>query len=331
MTSTETTNWEAATDAVNQAQSILVVSHVFPDGDAIGSLLGLVNALQHLGKAVDHAIDGGIPEPFTFLPGAESVRGELKTGSWDLMISLDASDEERTGIVGEYGRQNSKTVINLDHHTTNTFFGDIYLVDPNAVAATEIVYRWLQWMKISITVDVAVPLLTGLVTDTVGFRTSNVTADTLMIAQGLMQAGASLAEITERALDIRSFSLLNLWKEALQSLALTEHGIIVVEITRDDFARTGVSSESDVGLAGFLIRVKEAKISAVFRETDDGNVTLSFRSKPGFDVSRVAFTLGGGGHRQASGATIPGPLKAAKDRVLPLLVEAAQNGKLVVV
>ena len=330
MTSTNNENWEAATEAVNRAQSILMVSPVFPDGDAIGSLLGLANALRHLGKAIDYAIDGGVPEPFTFLPGSETVLGELETGAWDLMISLDASDEERTGSVGVYGRQNSKTVINLDHHATNTLFGDIYLVDPQAVAAVEIVYRWLQWMKIPITTNAATPLLTGLVTDTVGFRTSNVTADTLAIAQELMKAGASLSAITERALDTRPFNLVNLWREALRSVKLSEHGIIAAEVTQDDFARTGVSSETDIGLAGFLIRVKEARISVVFRETEDGSVTLSFRSKPGFDVSQVAFTLGGGGHKQASGATISGPLEAAKDRVLPLLVEAAKNGKLVI-
>ena len=330
MTSIEKTNWEAAAEALNRVQSILVVSHVFPDGDAVGSLLGLGNALRQMGKTVDLAIDGGVPESFAFLPGSENVMGELAVGSWDLMISVDASDEERAGNVGVYGRQNSQSVINLDHHVTNTLFGDIFLVDSNAVAATEIVYRWLQWMKFPISANVAIPLLTGLVTDTLGFRTSNVNEDSLAIAQDLMKAGAFLSEITERALDIRPFSLVNLWKEALQSVTLSELGIVVAEITQADYARSGASSDTDVGLAGFLIRVNEARISAVFREVGDGNITLSFRSKPGFDVGQVAFALGGGGHKQASGATIPGPLKAAKDRVLPLLEEAAQNGNLVI-
>lgn len=329
MTSIEKTDWQAATDELNRAQSILVVSHVFPDGDAIGSLLGMGNILQEMGKTVALAIDGGVPESFAFLPGAETVLDDLSRGKWDLMISLDASDEERTGNVGAYGRQHCKTVINLDHHVTNTLFGDIKLVDSQAVAAAEVVFRWLQWMEIPINADAAIPLLTGLVTDTLGFRISSVTANTLAIAQDLMNAGASLSEITERALDIRSFSLVNLWKEALQTVTLKD-GVIAAEITLDDYARSGTSSETDVGLAGFLIRVNEARISAVFREVEDGDITLSFRSKPGYDVGQVAFELGGGGHKQASGATIPGPMETAKDRVLPLLEEAARNGKLTI-
>src|SRR5690606_489941 len=129
------------------------------------------------------------------------VQDELKSGEWDLMISVDASDEERTGQVGVYGRGHSQKVINLDHHATNTMFGDIYLVMPTAVSATEVVFHWLNHIGHAITIEVAVPLLTGLVTDTLGFRTSNVTSDTLGIAMKLMAVGASLHEITARTLD----------------------------------------------------------------------------------------------------------------------------------
>ena len=330
MTTTKNVNWDEATQAVQAAESILLVTHVFPDGDAIGSLLGLGNALQSLGKSVDLAVDGGVPDFLDFLPGAEVVQAELAAGTWDLMISLDASDEERTGEVGAYGWVNSKTIINLDHHATNTLFGDIYLIDSQSVAAAEIVFHWLQKMEFALTEEIARPLLTGLVTDTLGFRISSVTANTLGIAQALMTAGASLSEVTQRVLDSRPFAVVKLWKEAMQSMTLAENGVIFAEVTQEDYQHADVHSSVDISLAGFLIRVKESKVSVVFRETEEGDVTLSFRSKPGFDVSEIAFNLGGGGHKQASGATIPGPLADAKARVLTMLDEAVKKGKLII-
>lgn len=320
-------NWLEPTAALHAAQSILLVTHVMPDGDAVGSMLGLFNALSSVGKTVDCAVDGGIPDSFEFLPGADVVQGRLEAGAWDLMISLDASDEERTGEVGAYGRRNSQMIINLDHHATNTFFGDIHLVDPRAVAASEIVFHWLCSMEFVFSVDVAVPLLTGLVTDTLGFRTSNVTSETLVIAQELMNAGASLAEITERVLDTRSFSGILLWREAFRSVELTESGVISLEVTQEVLQQLGLSGTSENGLSGFLIRVQEAKVSATFTEIEDGNIILSMRAKPGFDVSGVAFSLGGGGHKQAAGATIPGPMAEARRRTLAMLEDVVNAGK----
>ncbi len=193
---TDRTDWAAASQAVEAAQSILVATHISPDGDAIGSLLGLGNALRLRGSNVTCVVDGGLPGTFRFLPGASDVRDTPTTGQWDLMISVDSSDEERTGESGVYGRAHSARVINLDHHITNTFFGDIFLVMPSAVSATEVVYHWLREWQQPLALDIAVPLLTGLVTDTIGFRTSNVTANTLRVAVELMEAGAPLAEIT---------------------------------------------------------------------------------------------------------------------------------------
>lgn len=330
MTSIKTTQWKEAAEAVESAQSILVVTHVSPDGDAIGSMLGLVNGLRSIGKVVDCAVDEGSPSMFNYLPGVEGVYPKLYKGEWDLMISSDASDEERTGLVGEYGRAHSKVVINLDHHATNTMFGDIHLVDSDAVSAAEVVFRWFETMNLELTREIAMPILTGMVTDTLGFRTSNVTADTLGIAQELMRAGASLTEVTARALDNKNFLTINLWKRALAKTELHAGGIISAEISQDDLRSAGLFDNGDQGLVGFLIKVDEAMISVVFKETPEGEVNISLRSKPGFDVSQVAFSLGGGGHKQASGATIKGTMEEVKARVMPLLREAAKAGKLII-
>ncbi|MFW5692017.1 MAG: DHH family phosphoesterase [Chloroflexota bacterium] len=330
-TTIEALQWEEATAAVRAAERILVVTHIKPDGDAIGSMLGLVNAFRALGKSVDCAVDEGLPFEFGFLPGSETVQAALESGAWDLMISSDSSDEARTGLVGLYGRANSKQVINLDHHQTNMRFGDIHLIDAAAVSAAEVAYRWLVHMDLPLTRDVAIPLLTGMITDTIGFRTSNVTAQTLVIAHRLISAGASLTEITARTLDNRSFETVKLWRQAFNNVSMQPGGVVTAQLSRTDFESAGLDDDSDFGLVGFLININEAMIAAVFKETDEGEINISMRAKPGFDVSGVAFELGGGGHRQAAGATVNGSLTAVRDRVLPLLEDAARRGKLNIV
>lgn len=325
-----TVNWTEASNALNAAGKLLLVTHVNPDGDAIGSLMGLANALTARGKTPVLAVDGGVPGFLRFIPGTELVLPELTEGDWDVMVSLDASDEERTGKVGAFGRAHSLSVINVDHHPTNTLFGHIHVVIPDAVSTTEIVYRWLHNMQQPITREVAVPLLTGLVTDTNGFRTSNVKAGTLEIAQRLMEAGASLTEVTARTLGSTPYQTIQLWKYVLPSVEL-DAGVIHATIRQQDYARLEVQDPSSGGLVSFLLTADEALASAVFKELEDGRVELSFRCKPGFDVGTLAFGLGGGGHKQASGATIAGPLEMAKMRVLPLLRQVVAAGKLTIV
>jgi bifunctional oligoribonuclease and PAP phosphatase NrnA len=320
-----TTDWNAAAQAVNAAQTILIVTHIKPDGDAIGSLVGLANALRERGKSIEAAVDDGVPGFLMFLPGAKTILPKLKKGKWDLMIAVDASDEERIGLVGAYGQANSQKVVNLDHHPTNTGFGDIHLIMPEAVSATEVIFEWLHEMGHPISQDTAVPLLTGLVTDTLGFRTSNVRPSTLFIAQQLMESGASLSDIVARTLVSKSYSTIELWRQALQSVTLQD-SIIAAAITRADLQQAHLPDATDSGLVGLLIAVQEATIAAVFKELADGKVEISFRSKPGYDVAGVAFSLGGGGHKQASGVTIDGPLDAAQERVMPLLREAVKEG-----
>lgn len=331
MTTISLPNWADATEAVKNAQTILVVSHVSPDGDAVGSLLSTANMLTDMNKTVMAVLDDGVPDFLDFLPNADSVVTELKEGEWDLMISVDASDEERTGKAGIFGRENSKTVINLDHHPTNTMFGDIHLVMPEAVSATEIIFRWIETMSdYEPSLQVAMPLLAGLVTDTIGFRTSNVKSSTLAIATKLMDYGASLTEITERTLGNRSINIINLWSEAFTSVEVHAGGVIMANITQEALKKSGFKEMTDGGLVGFLNKVNEARIAVVFKELGDNKVELSFRCKPGFDIGSVAFELGGGGHKQASGATVEGTLEEVRKQVLPLVKKAARKGKLII-
>ena len=140
---TTSPDWAGATRAVDAANTLLLVTHVNPDGDAIGSLVGLANALRARGKTLTAVVDDGVPGYLRFVPGSETVLAALTEGEWDLMISLDASDEERTGEAGAYGRAHSRSVMNVDHHPTNTLFGSLHLVVPTAVSTSEILLGWL--------------------------------------------------------------------------------------------------------------------------------------------------------------------------------------------
>ena len=207
------TDFAAASAALRAARSILIVTHVKPDGDAIGSLLGLGNALRAAGRDLYCAVDGGVPDFLRFLPGAQEVRAELQDQRADLLITVDANSEDRVGETGALALAHCNTVINLDHHISNTGFGDIQLVMPGAASSTEVLFYWLQEMSLPLTRDVAQPLLTGLVTDTLGFRTSNVTPQTLRVALELIEAGVSLYDIMARTLESRPYrELVLLWR-----------------------------------------------------------------------------------------------------------------------
>lgn len=321
-----TTIWNDAINAVRNAKSILVVTHISPDGDAIGSLLGLTIALREMGKSVDAAVDDGVPDYLRYLPQQETVIGDLKQGQWDLMISVDASDEERTGEAGEYGRAHSPTVINLDHHATNTLFGNVHLVVPSAVAASEVVYDWILAFDQPVSQPVATALLTGMVTDTMGFRTNHVVPRTLEVCHQLMLAGAPLVDIINRTMVSKPINHILLWKHVFQSVEFKD-GIASAVVTPEDLKAADLSETTDAGLVSTLVAADEVLIAVVFKVEPDNKVELSFRSKAGYDVSVVAFALGGGGHKPAAGATVTGTLDEVKARVMPMLQAAIQQGK----
>lgn len=327
MTVTMTYNnpqWQEAVDAIHSAQTILVVSHVSPDGDAIGSLLGMTTALQQIGKTVTGALDDSVPAYLAFTPNSGSIVNTL-SGDFDLMISVDSSDEERTGKIGEYGRQHSQTVINLDHHPTNTGFGDIHLVVPTAVSACEIVFDLLGYMGHDISEETAYVLLLGMVTDTLGFRVDSTTPRTLEIAQALMQKNAPLPEIMIKTLSSRSYEDVRLWKSSYPSVQL-DNGLIYARVTQEDLKEAGLEKAGDGGLVSHLVNVNEAFVSVVFKELPNEQVEIGFRSKKGFNVGSLAFTLGGGGHTQASGCTVDGRLDEVIKRVIPMAHQVVADG-----
>jgi phosphoesterase RecJ-like protein len=318
-------DWEPVKELLLPAQRVIILTHVSPDGDAIGSMCGLGNALISMGKQIIMAVDGGTPANLRFLPGALDVRSTLDGASADLVIVVDCGDEKRVGKVGEAARKLNLKWINLDHHATNTGFGDANIMDPAFVSASECVLRLLRWLGINPTTDAAQCLLCGLVTDTMGFRISSVTADTFGLAQQLMAAGANLTMIVQNTIARMPTSALRLWGQVMPTVQIKDH-VAWVRLSENAKRDAGYTDETgDGGLVSFLLQADDVNISCVFKEKEDNQVELSIRSKPGFDVGIVAFGLGGGGHKQASGATIPGTLDEVESRVIPLLVTAANT------
>ena len=284
--------WREAGEAIKAADTILIVSHIAPDGDAVGSLLGLAETLRAKDKDVKSAIDEGVPPDLRFIPGSDTILPKINRGEFDLMITTDSSDLERIGLAGAYGMAHSTCVINLDHHPTNTGYGDIHLIVPQAVAAVEIAFDLLAYLEWTPTANSAYALLTGLVTDTQGFRISATNSRTLEIAQALMQLGAPLSEIMAQTLNRRPFEEVTLWKRVMPSVNL-EGGLISATITQADLLYARLKKMSDGGLVSYLVNVDQAKVSVIFKELSGGRVEVGFRSKPGYDVASLAFQLGG--------------------------------------
>jgi phosphoesterase RecJ-like protein len=308
------------------ADSILCVSHVGPDGDAIGSLLGMRLMLQDRGKTVTAALQDSLPENFLVLPGAEAVVGpEQVADHYDLIVCLDASSPDRMGRVFRPDVHADIPLVVIDHHVTNTLFGTVNWVEPRCAATCQMLVYLAQHWTLPLTDGLAECLLTGIVTDTLCFRTHGTDAAVMAAATMLMEGGANLAEITARTLNRRKLASLRLLGFVLPHVEVDDH-VIWATIGTEQLARSGHRLEDDLQLNSMLISTVEADISAVFTEKidEDGTPTVecSFRAKPGYDVSKLAYALGGGGHPPASGCTLPGTLAEVTARVVPLLKQA---------
>ncbi len=300
---------------IQNARRIFAASHIDPDGDAIGSLLGFAWTARRLGKTVIVALADAVPERFADLPGAADIRAARPDPEDDLLVSLDASDASRLGSVLTPDDVAGRPLLVIDHHVTNMGFGTVNVLDTTAASTTEIVYFLSLALDIIPDTTAATCLLTGLVTDTLGFRTTSTTARTLEVAQALVQAGANLAAISQQAFNSQPLAALKLTAAALVAMTFDD-GILWTEVTQAMLRASGAAPGDHAGIVGHLNSVREARVAVVFREKDDGRIDISMRAKPGLDLSKVALALGGGGHPQAAGATLPPPMTAARERVL---------------
>ncbi|MBN2499838.1 MAG: bifunctional oligoribonuclease/PAP phosphatase NrnA [Anaerolineales bacterium] len=306
---------------IAQAQHIAVVGHKRPDGDSIGSVLGLGLALQNAGKQVQMCSADGVPTALKHLEGSDQIVQELQLPI-DLVIAVDMSSFDRLGADLPEELVTARTQAGLplvdvciDHHATNNHFAAVSLVEETEVAVAAILTKYLPALGLEISAAVAGALLTGIITDTIGFRTPNVNAGTLRLAADLVEKGADLPELYFKALVEKSFEATRYWGAGLSKIH-RENGIVWTTLSVEDRKMAGYGGNDDADLVNELSSVKDAKIAIIFIEQTDNTVKISWRSKPGFDVSQIATQFGGGGHKVASGALAVGDLQSVCEQVL---------------
>ncbi len=280
-------------------------------------MIGLFLAMRQMRLDVVAACSSAIPSHFGFIPAVEHVVHHVETRC-DLVITLDCSAPDRLGEFANLLNVEDRPLINIDHHITNEGFGDVDLVDPEASSTAEVVLRLLEHMGVSLDAEIATALLVGIVTDTRGFRTNNVTSQVMGAATRLMEAGASLPDISRRVLDRRPTAAIRLWAAALRHVHIAD-GVIWTSIMLAERREAGYRGNSNAGLTNFLLSADGADVSVVFAERDDGDVDVSMRAEPGFDVTEVALAFGGGGHALAAGCRLLGPLEEAERHLLSAL------------
>lgn len=307
------------TDALlTQAQAVLasafhvlIVSHKRPDGDAIGSTLGLGLALQAAGKHVQMVNQDGVPINFRHLKGSNEIKRKAESGP-DCIVVVDCSDLNRIGdVLDAFDLPD----LSIDHHATNTNFAKINLVDVEAVAVSEMLAEYLPRWGFPLPVPAGEALITGLITDTIGFRTRNVTSKSMRTAANLMDLGVDMPMLYEQALILRSFEALQFWGSGLQKLQRNDR-LVWAALTMDGRRAAGYSGRDDADLINILSTVRDCDVAMIFVEQPDYKVKVSWRARPGFDVSQVALAFGGGGHPAAAGAEISGNIEEVQQSVL---------------
>jgi len=275
----------------------------------------LTHALRAMGKEVVPLSADGVPDIYSWLPGANELAATAN-GSFDLALVVDAANPQRMGATGLIAAR-ARVVVVIDHHEGNGEFGRIRVVDPRAAATGEIVYSLLRAMRAPFNRAIADCLLCAIVTDTGSYRFLNVTAQTFRVSAALMRYGACPAAISELVFETRSWASLKLLGRALDALQVTPDGRISWSVlTAKDFAEIGATDEDTEGIVTHIRAVRGSEIGVLLRELPGGTVRVSLRSRRSADVSVVAEKFGGGGHRAAAGCTLHMPLAEAVQTIL---------------
>lgn len=307
-------SFEETVKQLLQPRKVFIATHIQPDGDCVGSALGLTWALRKIGKTVNVALHDHVSRSFDFLPGYTELGPKLPNHE-DLIVYVDGSTADRFGPAYNPAKLGDCPVLEIDHHATNENFAPLNFVDARAASCAEILYRFVCALKVPIDQTIAQCLLTGIVTDTLGFRTASTSAETMQAATDLVRLGGSISTISERVFNQVPLSSLRL-RGRILSEAQLDGVILWTQISQKLLREFSIENNGTGGVINQLLSVDQAKIAATFIEKEDGSVEVGLRARPGFDVATVAAKLGGGGHKQASGATVAGPLESARVRVL---------------
>lgn len=308
-----------AAEVIAGAERVALACHVLPDGDALGSMLALHHVLRAAGRDSIASFSGPqvVGPHYRELPGLETIShpAAFPTDP-EVMVTLDCGSIDRLGDLADPARA-AKELIVIDHHTSNTRFGSIDLVDPAAAASAVVAARLIEALGLPLNRDAAVCLYAGLVCDTGRFQYESTGIEAFDLARRLLDFDVPVARLNRTLFEEHRLAYLRLVGEVLARAELVaEKGFIWAGISQRDLDRHGVTIEETEGLIDFLRQAREAEVSCVLKEAADGSIRVSLRSLGAVDVSAVAALHGGGGHRFAAGFTAPGPLAGVVERIL---------------
>ncbi|ADH86558.1 phosphoesterase RecJ domain protein [Desulfurivibrio alkaliphilus AHT 2] len=289
--------------ALKQARRVLVLTHIHPDGDALGSQLALGMVLRGLGKEVSLFGEAEVSHLYDFLPGANEITTELPDlDSFDCAVALDCGDAHRLGD-NMTALLAIKPFLVLDHHAGHQEFGDQRWVDPHRASTGEMVYDLAVALEADISSEAAYCLYTAIVSDTGSFKYSSTTAETFRVARELVLKGVKPAEVAGKLFDNYSLARLRLFQRVLEGLSLHCNGrIAMISAPQRFFGETGAAPQDTEGFINYPRALTSVKVAAFLKEAEAGMVSVSLRSKGAtYDVAKVAAMFGGGGHRNAAG------------------------------
>ena len=312
---------------IKNSHRILVTSHAEPDGDCLGSLVALGLALSKLDKTITLFNSSPIPAVYRFLPGVERILRQItEAKEYDLAIVLDCGDIVRVGEDSSVVDQ-IPIVINIDHHVSNTGFGDVQLIDTDACATAEIVYRLIKALEIPFDKAIATGIYLGILTDTGSFRFSNTNQAAFAISKAMIDIGVEPHTVAQRVFGTYSLGRIKLLNMALNSIEISENGkLSLMTVSRSMLNSTGTSTEDIDGLINYARRIEDVKVAALIHEIKNGTgkfanmnrYHVSLRSDSTVDVAKIANQFGGGGHTSAAGFQIESTLVALKEKIIQL-------------
>jgi len=293
-------------ELLKNCRHVLVVSHINPDGDAVGSMMALGLALESLNIKTTLLNESAISDNYSFLPKSETIVSRMEdVREYDAAVILDCGEIERVGKFAA-AIQSIPQVVNIDHHVTNTMFGGYQLVDTKACATAEILFHLITKMDVHITKEIATAIYTGILTDTGSFHFSNTTAAVFDICGKMVACGADIAEIAKNIYQTHSFSRMKLLKLALESIELLNDGRVgLMSVSRDMIEKSGAGPHDMDGFIDYPRGIRNVEVAVLFKELGDSRPGaprhhVSLRSSGDADVALFASQYGGGGHSRAA-------------------------------
>lgn len=300
---------------IKKAESFVILAHENPDGDAVSSTIGMANALKSMGKENIDVLFKEYPAKFNMLPNTNYIKTEATREKYDMAIVLDCSELKRVSSCYHEYFENAKVTVEIDHHLKNAMFADYNVVNPVAPATAQILVSSFQYMNIEINTDIATCLLTGIITDTGGFRYNSTTTETFEFAGWALAKGVNVSKIYKEAMMTKRKPQFEAEKLAIDRLEFfADSKITFTYITKKDEKALGVEPGETDGIAGIGITIKDVEI-AIFAHERENGYKLSFRSNR-LDVSEICMLFGGGGHKLAAGCTIDAKLEDVKKAVI---------------